>query len=151
MSLNGIDASLITYALTENYQTRSAKVYLGVLSSGAVVADPYLVFDGRMDVMTIDDNGETANIAMTAESRLIDLERPKLRRYTSDDQKLNHPNDTGFDFVASLQEKIAGVAAKVAQAISYRFIQKILIMYRNAITDWDKRLAAYRRSKAYSI
>lgn len=105
LSLNGIDASLITYALTENYQTRSAKVYLGVLSSGAVVADPYLVFDGRMDVMTIDDNGETANIAMTAESRLIDLERPKLRRYTSDDQKLNHPNDTGFDFVASLQEK----------------------------------------------
>lgn len=105
MSLNGIDASLISYALTENYQTRSAKVYLGVISSGAVVADPYLIFDGRMDVMTIDDNGETANIAMTAESRLIDLERPKLRRYTSDDQKLQHPNDTGFDFVASLQEK----------------------------------------------
>lgn len=105
MSLNGIDASLITYALTENYQTRSAKVYLGVISSGAVVADPYLVFDGRMDVMTIEDNGETANIAMTAESRLIDLERPKLRRYTSEDQKLNHPNDIGLDFVASLQEK----------------------------------------------
>ena len=83
MSLNGIDASLITYALTENYQTRSAKVYLGVISSGAVVADPYLVFDGRMDVMTIDDNGETATISMTAESRLIDLERPKLRSIAS--------------------------------------------------------------------
>ncbi len=105
MSLNGIDASLITLALTENYQTRSAKVFLGVLSSGAVVADPYLVFDGRMDVMTIDDNGETATISMTAESRLIDLERPKLRRYTSEDQKLNHPDDIGLDFVASLQEK----------------------------------------------
>ncbi len=105
MSLNGIDASLITLALTENYQTRSAKVFLGVLSSGAVVADPYLVFDGRMDVMTIDDNGETATISMTAESRLIDLERPKLRRYTSEDQKLNHPDDIGLDFVTSLQEK----------------------------------------------
>lgn len=105
MSLNGIDASLITLALTENYQTRSAKVFLGVISSGAVVADPYLIFDGRMDVMTIDDNGETANISMTAESRLIELERPKLRRYTSEDQKLNHPDDIGLDFVASLQEK----------------------------------------------
>jgi hypothetical protein len=105
MSLNGIDASLITLALTENYQTRSAKVFLGVISSGAVVADPYLVFDGRMDVMTIDDGGETATISMTAESRLIDLERPKLRRYTSEDQKLNHPDDIGLDFVASLQEK----------------------------------------------
>jgi len=105
IALNGIDSSLISLALNENYQTRSAKIYLGVLSSGAVVSDPYQLFDGRMDVMTIDDNGETASIVMTAESRLIELERPKLRRYTSEDQKLNHPDDIGLDFVASLQEK----------------------------------------------
>ena len=105
VSLNGIDASLITYALTENYQTRSAKIFLGFLSSGSVVSDPYLAFDGRMDVLNIDDTGETANITLTAESRLIDLERARLRRYTSDDQKLRHPTDTGLDFVASLQEK----------------------------------------------
>ena len=108
VSLNGIDASLITYALTENYQTRSAKIFLGFLSSGSVVSDPYLAFDGRMDVLNIDDTGETANITLTAESRLIDLERARLRRYTSDDQKLRHPNDTGLDFVASLQEKEIG-------------------------------------------
>ena len=105
MSLNGIDASLVSLALTENYQTRSAKVYLGFISSGSVVSDPYLAFDGRMDVLSIDDSGETANLTMTAESRLIDLERARERRYTSDDQKLRHPTDTGFDFVASLQEK----------------------------------------------
>lgn len=105
MSLNGVDSSLISLALSENYQTRSAKVYLGVLSSGAVLASPYQLFDGRMDVLTIDDTGETATITMTAESRLIDLERPRLRRYTSEDQKLRHPNDTGLDFVAALQEK----------------------------------------------
>ena len=105
MSLNGVDSSLISLALSENYQTRSAKVYLGVLSSGSVVASPYQLFDGRMDVLTIDDSGETATITLTAESRLIDLERPRLRRYTAEDQKLKHPNDTGLDFVASLQEK----------------------------------------------
>jgi len=105
MSLNGIDASLVTVALSENYQTRSAKIFLGFLSSGSVVSDPYLAFDGRMDVMSIDDAGETASISLSAESRLIDLERARERRYTSDDQKLRHPNDTGLDFIAALQDK----------------------------------------------
>ncbi len=105
LSLNGVDSSLVSIALTENYQTRSAKVYLGFLSSGSVVSDPYLAFDGRMDVLSIDDSGETASLTMTVENRLIDLERARERRYTSDDQKLRHPTDTGFDFVASLQEK----------------------------------------------
>ena len=37
-----IDSSLVSVALTENYQGRSAQVYLGVLSSGAVVSNPFL-------------------------------------------------------------------------------------------------------------
>jgi hypothetical protein len=57
-----------------------------------------------MDVMTIDETGETCSITLTAENRLIDLERPRVRRYTSEDQKSLHPNDKGFDFVNSLQE-----------------------------------------------
>ena len=68
-----------------------------------MVADPYLVFDGRMDVMTIDDSGSTATVSLSVESRLIDLERPRLRRYTPEDQKTNFPNDTGMDFVPTIQ------------------------------------------------
>ncbi len=105
MSLNGINSSLVSVALTESYQGRSAKVYLGVISSGAVVSDPYLVFDGRMDVMTIEDAGETANISLSAESRLIDLERARVRRYTDNDQQNQFAGDTGLRFVADLQDK----------------------------------------------
>ena len=103
--LNGIDSSLVSVALTENYQGRSAKVYLGVLSSGAVVSDPYLLFDGRMDVMSIEDSGETATITLSAESRLIDLERSRVRRYTNSDQQNQFPGDTCLRFVADLQDK----------------------------------------------
>lgn len=104
-ALNGIDSSLVSVALTENYQGRSAKVYLGVISSGAVVSDPYLVFDGRMDVMTIEDVGDTASISLSAESRLIDLERSRVRRYTNSDQQNQFPGDTCLRFVADLQDK----------------------------------------------
>lgn len=106
VNLSGIPSDLISSALSETYQGRPAKLYLGVLdANSAVVADPYLIFSGRMDVMGIEDSGDTANINVTAESRLIDLERSRERRYTSEDQKINYPNDKGLEFIADLQDK----------------------------------------------
>jgi hypothetical protein len=106
ISLSGIPSELISSALNETYQGRPAKLYLGLLdSNNAVVADPYLMFSGRMDTMGIEDSGDTANIGITAESRLIDLERSRERRYTSEDQKIDYPNDKGLEFIADLQDK----------------------------------------------
>jgi len=105
IGLSGVPSSLISSALNETYQGRSCKIYFGTLSSGAVVADPYLIFSGRMDVMTIDDSGDTCDIALQAENRLIDLDRARSRRYTSEDQKIDYPNDKGLEFIADLQDK----------------------------------------------
>ena len=41
---------------------------------------------------------------MTVESRLIDLERARDWRYTSENQKSLYPNDKGLDFVVDLQD-----------------------------------------------
>tara|TARA_Y100000310_G_scaffold326175_1_gene390721 strand:+ start:327 stop:884 length:558 start_codon:yes stop_codon:yes gene_type:complete len=104
-SLSAIPASIISTALTEQYQGRSAKVYLGFFDSDdAIISDPYLIFDGRMDVMTIEENGETANITLSAETILIALERANERRYTEQDQKDEYAGDTFFDFVTQLQD-----------------------------------------------
>ena len=106
ITLSGIPSSLISSALNETYQGRSCKVHLGVLNdSGAVVSDPYLLFSGRMDLMNIDDGGQTCTISVSAESRLIDLDRTRERRYTSEDQKIDFPNDKGLEFIADLQDK----------------------------------------------
>lgn len=106
ITLSGLSTSLVASALTTAYQGRDLNVYVGVLdSAGAVMADPIKVFAGKMDVMTVEDDGATANITITAESKLIDLERSRQRRYTSEDQKIDFPNDKGLDFIASLQDK----------------------------------------------
>ena len=102
MVLSGIPSSLLSLALTENYQNRSVSVYVGTITSGTVAS--YEVFNGRMDVMTLQESGDTCTISLTAESRLIDLERPRVRRYTPEDQKLIDADDTGLDFINSLQE-----------------------------------------------
>jgi hypothetical protein len=88
--------------LNENYQYRACAVYVGTIDSGT--ASGYKVFSGRMDVMTITEDGESCSIQLTAENKLIDLERPRVRRWTSEDQKSIHSGDLGFDFVNSLQE-----------------------------------------------
>jgi len=103
LTMSGFPAEIISIALSEAYQGQPVKIRFGAMSSDAVVADPYLVFDGRMDVMTIDDSGSTATVSLSVESRLIDLERPRLRRYTPEDQKTNFPEDTGMDFVPTIQ------------------------------------------------
>jgi len=104
--LSGLSTSLVASALTTAYQGRDLNVYVGVLNaSGTVISDPIKVFAGKMDVMTVEDNGADAQINVTAESKLIDLERSRARRYTSEDQKIDYPNDKGLDFIAGLQDK----------------------------------------------
>lgn len=103
LSLSGIDNGFLSTALTEEYQNRPARVLFGVISGGVYSA--YTIFEGRMDVMTITEGAETSTISLAIENRLIDLERPRSFRYTSEDQKQFYPNDKGLDYVADIQEK----------------------------------------------
>jgi hypothetical protein len=114
MSLSGIPSAMLSIALQEDYQGRACYVRLGALDgTGAIVADPVLVFSGRMDVMTIDEGGESSTVTMSVENRLVDLERPRLRRYTAEDQAIDYPSDVGspterdafFDQVPGLQNR----------------------------------------------
>lgn len=105
VNLSGIPSDLIASALTDTYQGRTAIIYFGVINDQVIVADPYIMFRGRMDTMTVEDSGETATITLTVESRLIDLDRARERRFTSEDQKIDFPNDKGLEFITSLQDK----------------------------------------------
>jgi hypothetical protein len=100
LTLSGIDPGMIAMALGENCQGRACKVWLTFLDENyTILNDPLLPFDGRMDTMSI-ELGETAAVTVTAESRLIDLERPRVRRYNHEDQIAQFPSDKGLEFVA---------------------------------------------------
>lgn len=110
--LSGLPSSILTLVAGENYQGRVVKQYLGFLdSSGAVVVDPYEMRRYLIDVMTDEEDGETATITLSAENALADLRRPVERRYTPEDQKLVSATDTFFDYVADLQDR--PITAKV--------------------------------------
>lgn len=106
ITLSGLNSSILSAALSEDYQGRRATIWLGATDeTGAVIPDPIIVFGGRMDVMTINENADNVAINITIENRLIDFERTKVRRYTDQDQKIDYPNDKGFEFVSAIQDK----------------------------------------------
>ena len=105
LNLTGLNPTVIAYARDEDYQGRTASVRFGALDgSGNIISDPVIVFQGFMDSMSITDAGESANVSLAIESKMILLDRPKIRRYTPEDQKIDYPSDKGLDFVPSMQE-----------------------------------------------
>ena len=106
ITLGGIKQSLLTLARDEPYQGRPLTIRLGAFNeNGDLIASPVILFSGFMDVMTINDSGETSTITVSAENKLIIFQKTAVRRYTAEDQKIEHPTDKGFEFVAKIQEK----------------------------------------------
>ncbi|MCK8787634.1 hypothetical protein M0638_25025 [Roseomonas sp. NAR14] len=105
LSLSGVPSELIDHAMVVDWQGRAGRIWLALLDdAGGLLGDPVQALGGRMDVMSWAE-GETATISLTVESRLADLERARVRRYTDRDQQDEYPNDLGFAYVASLQNQ----------------------------------------------
>ena len=127
ITLSGLDPALISTALQEPYQGRECRIYFGMMPTGTdyltteagevlttesgepIMLEDFtamsLAFAGRIDRMPISSDGESCTIVATVESRWVDLERPKIRRYTQESHVTRFPSDTFFSFVADLQHK----------------------------------------------
>lgn len=106
VAISGMDTTVLNYALTENYQNRPITIFLGYLMGGTnEVAGTLTLFKGRMTTLTISDTPIGAGINISAENRLVDLDRPSNFRYTKESQNFLHSGDTGFNRVTSLQDK----------------------------------------------
>lgn len=105
LTLSGVDSAIIAIALQEAYQGRQARIWLAFVNdSGAIVADPLLVFVGRMDTMQVQD-GDTATIILNLENELAAWDRPRVRRFTDADQQAEYPGDLGLQFVTEAAQR----------------------------------------------
>jgi len=106
ISLSYMDKTVLNYALTENYQNRPLTIYMGFVMGGSnEVAGVLTYFKGRMQTMKINDTPDGAMIALTAESRLIDLTKPRGYRYTNQAQQHLFSGDLGMKYISQIQEK----------------------------------------------
>ncbi len=104
LGLSGVPSDSVALALTEAYQGRAGTVWEVLLQDGVVVADPVIAFRGRMDQMNV-STGQTSAVTVKLINRLADWERPKIRRYTNEEQDRRFPGDGFFRFVPATVEK----------------------------------------------
>jgi len=116
LTISGVDAALVTTAMTEQYQGREATLYLGLVDndSNQLVDAPEVLWRGFMNQMSIKLAEALGEIVLTCENRM--RREPRIARYTHEDQQLLYPGDRFFDLIG----KISGYAGKWgAQGMSY--------------------------------
>jgi hypothetical protein len=101
ITISGIPSEYVALALKEPYQRRTCRILWGVTN----VSDFVEVFSGKMNQMPIEDSGESSVITILVESKLVELGRALVRRYTHESQQSRYPGDTFFSFVADIQDK----------------------------------------------
>lgn len=105
MRLGGLDGEVVALALAEPIEGRRVNFYITAYDGGSIISDTVMRVSGRMDVPMISDDGTTGTVDITVENRFIYANRPRVCRYTDEDQKRRFPGDRGCAFVAKLQDK----------------------------------------------
>lgn len=105
IKLSGVPRDSVAYALGQAYQGRRGTVYEVQLDATTwQVIGALVVFRGRMDQMDI-ALGQQAAVTVKLENRLADWDRPRIRRFTDDEQRRRDPNDGSFRFLSATTEK----------------------------------------------
>lgn len=105
ITMSGLNSAMVSLALTDAEQNRFVRCYMGFLNPDkTVIVDPYLFFSGLVNFVKIEQDGDVSKVILTAENDLIQLQRPRIRRYTHEDQQIEFPADLGFEHINEIQE-----------------------------------------------
>ena len=100
LMFSGVDQSLISTCLNNDVLGTDIKVWKGVISSGALVDDPFLLFHGSLEDFAIDDNGTTASLGISATNHFGNFEKVNGRTTSDNSQQRHFLNDKGLEFSA---------------------------------------------------
>ncbi len=103
LTLSGVDSAFVTPTMTEVYQNRDVTLYLGFVNqdTGALLATPETIWEGRMNQMSIRIDKGIATIELSCEHRM--RREPRVARYTDEDQRVIFSGDRFFDLMYAIQ------------------------------------------------
>jgi hypothetical protein len=107
-TLQKVDASLISLALDDRAQVQGTPIaiYTAILDNATYqIVEVETDWVGLADTMPITEDGKTATITLTAESKAVDLLRGQSLTYTDAAQKTQYTADRAFEYVPDQANK----------------------------------------------
>lgn len=96
LTLSGVPSTSLALALLDVIDGISCQVYDALVDPDTgVVADAVLAWSGSLSTTQIED-GSQATVQLAAEHLGVAAFRPKVSRYTNDEQQRLHPGDTSL-------------------------------------------------------
>lgn len=105
-NLAGVDPDAAA-KLSDDVRNLAGRVWLASLTkSNAVIRDPFQIVDAELDYQSLSaaDDG-TVTVSITARTGFYTLERALDEAWTTEEQKLVYPTDSGLDMIPSLQNQ----------------------------------------------
>ena len=107
LSFSGADQTIISLFLSNNYMEKEAEVYKAFLNtSEGVIADPFLLFKGRIESFSIDESINQSNANIVVASHWSDFSKIEGRKTNTGSQQLHFSGDLGFEFASQTTQDI---------------------------------------------
>ena len=109
LSLGGVDQVWVSRVLNKAYIDRTVKIYTAFLDDAlALVVDPVLIFEGRMDQPSIEEDPDagTSSVSVSVTNAWVDFSRKTGRHTNHEEQTLHFAGDKGFEFASEVTPDI---------------------------------------------
>lgn len=99
-TLSGVPSDVLAIALNEQCRGKPCRMYMVLFNEAGNILSSQICFTGRMDQMIVKEAGDNSSISITAESQVIDFNRPRLTRWTYNQRK--DASDEGLKYISKV-------------------------------------------------
>lgn len=101
LELSGVNQTFISLFLTTNWINRKVKISRALINDGAIVGEPFIVFDGQMTQFEIDEDKNSSTIIVSIASHWADFEKTNGRLTNDNSQQFHFSGDKGMEYAAN--------------------------------------------------
>jgi len=107
LTLSGANTTFISVVLNENVINDSVTIFRGILnSSNTLIADPLLLYKGKIDGFDINENQKESLLNLKIVSHWADFDKKSGRKTNNTSQQRFFSSDVGFDHSSEMVQDI---------------------------------------------